>query len=277
MAVQTKPAAEKPHEVFDLDAGWKLLQEYSRIPVQDMYNHAENIMEKALQVAPYPCIRRFRFLDLVMVTTDVYPLIIKRLKQGETFLDLACCLGQEIRQLVHDGAPSENTYGSDLYDGFFPLSYELFQDKSSLKTTFVAADIFDDASPLMGLAGKMNIIYVGDFFHLFNLEDQEKIAERIVQLLVAMPGSLVVGRHSGDGIAGEYSRVRDGSGRKHFQHNPHSWKELWDRVGERTGSSWLVNVELVTEFKFRSVDEEVSNEFQRLQGAKGLMYTIERR
>lgn len=212
-----------------------------------------------------------------MVTTDVYPLIIKRLKQGETFLDLACCLGQEIRQLVHDGAPSENTYGSDLYGGFFPLGYELFQHKSSLRTTFIAADIFDDASPLMGLAGKMNIIYVGDFFHLFNLEDQEKIAERIVQLLVAVPGSLVVGRHSGDEIAGEFSRSGDGSGRKHFQHNPQSWKELWDRVGERTGSSWLVNVELVTEFKFRSVDEEVSNEVQRLQGARGLMYTIERR
>lgn len=44
MAAQTKPAAEKPHEVFDLDAGWKLLQEYSKIPVQDMYNHAENIV-----------------------------------------------------------------------------------------------------------------------------------------------------------------------------------------------------------------------------------------
>jgi len=31
------------------------------------------------------------------------------------------------------------------------------------------------------LAGKMDIVYTGAFFHLFSLENQEKIAARIVQ------------------------------------------------------------------------------------------------
>src|ERR1700761_8160460 len=178
----------------------------------------------------------FQFLDLSMVTTDIYQEVLERIKHGEKFLDLGCCFGQEIRRLVFDGAPSVNTYGSDLWEGFLSIGYELFKDKDRLQTTFIAADVFDDSSPLTTLAGQMNIIYTGAFFHLFNLEDQEKIAIRIIQLLAPQPGSLIVGRQSGSEISGEFSRSGDVNARKSFRHNEQSWKELWDRVGEKTGS-----------------------------------------
>ncbi|KAL9473479.1 hypothetical protein ACSS6W_007859 [Trichoderma asperelloides] len=268
---------EDPFEIYDLDSGRKLLHEYSGISNEDVRNHIELIQTKALQVRPYPCIRRYRFLDLIIMTTDVYQEVLDRVKKGEKFMDLGCCFGQEIRQLVHDGAPSANTYGSDLWGDFLSIGYELFKDKDRLQTTFIAADIFDGSSPLVGLTGKMNIIYVGDFFHLFSLEEQENAATRVAQLLAPEPGSLIIGRQSGSEIAGEYSRAGDTSGRRHFQHNPQSWKELWERIGEKTGMKWSAEVNICPEFKFKSaVREDKSSEVQRLMSAKGLRFIIRR-
>lgn len=243
--------------------------------------------DKALQVAPYPCIRRFRFLDLVLSTTAAYPSILARVQAGATFLDLACCLGQEIRKLVHDGAPSTNTYGADLYGGFFPVGYELFRDAGTLQTTFLAADLFDDASPLVKqLAGQVDIIYAGDLFHLFGLAQQEAVAARVVQLLRAAPGSMLVGRHSGAETPTESARVTSDGTKKHFNHNADSWEALWERVGEKTGTKWRVEAELVPEFKFAGAPavsevagiKEASGdgEVAKLRGAKGLVYTITR-
>ncbi|KAL7908082.1 hypothetical protein GGI35DRAFT_480802 [Trichoderma velutinum] len=274
---KSPPNGENPFEIYDLDSGLKLLREYSGIPDEDVKNHIESIKEKALSVRHYPCIRRYRFLELIMMTTEVYQEVLERVKIGEKMMDLGCCFGQEIRKLVHDGAPSANTYGSDLWGEYLSMGYELFKDKDRLQTTFIAADIFDVSSPLVKLYGRMNIIYVGDFFHLFNLEEQEAIALRIVNLLAPKTDSLIIGRQSGGEIAMEYSRAGDTSGRKHFQHNPQSWKQLWDRVGDRTGSKWSADVELCQEFKFkRSVTVDTSSEVKRLINAKGLRFTIRR-
>jgi hypothetical protein len=215
-----------------------------------------------------------RFLDLTMMTTEIYPKVLQRLQAGEKFLDLGCCFGQEIRQLVFDGAPSVNTYGSDLWDDFFSIGYELFRDKDRLQTTFIAANVFDDSSPLTKLSGQMNIAYTGDLFHLFNLEQQEQIALRIVQLLAPQPDSIIIGRQSGSEVPGHYARSGT-NGPKHFRHNPESWAELWDRVGERTGSRWLVEATM----RFPEFISSVPGTGSAKQGepdSKGLRYTIKR-
>ncbi|KAL7809055.1 hypothetical protein V8C26DRAFT_412315 [Trichoderma gracile] len=266
-----------PFDTYDLDAGIKLLREYSGIPDEEVYTHVESIKEKALQVRAYPCIRRYRFLDLVLKTTSVYQEVLERVENGDKFMDLGCCFGQEIRQLVHDGAPSINTYGSDLWGEYLSMSYELFKDQDRLRTTFIAADIFDHSSPLVELTGKLNIIYVGDFFHLFSLEEQEQIAVRIIQLLAPQSDSLIIGRQSGGEVAGENTRAGDTSGRKHYQHSPQSWKQLWDRVGNMTGSKWSAEVDLCPEFRFKTSESaDESSEVQRLRKAKGLKFTIRR-
>lgn len=52
---------------------------------------------------PYPCIGAYRFLDLSIISSPQYDEILSRVKSGEKFLDLGCCFGQEVRQLVsHD-------------------------------------------------------------------------------------------------------------------------------------------------------------------------------
>jgi SAM-dependent methyltransferase len=133
-----------------------------------------------------------------------YAEILGRLKGGEEkFLDLGCCFGQEIRRLVYDGAPSENLTGSDLRPEFFELGYELFKDRETLKSSFIAADIFDTKSELKSLYGTIGVLYAGSFLHLFGWEKQVVIAKRMVELLKPVPGSVVLGRQVGDLVPGE--------------------------------------------------------------------------
>lgn len=56
--------------------------------------------KKAFAIFAYPCIGMYRFLDLSISQRSEYPEIVRRLKGGEKILDLGCCFGQEIRQLV---------------------------------------------------------------------------------------------------------------------------------------------------------------------------------
>ncbi|KAH8898667.1 hypothetical protein GQ53DRAFT_877703 [Thozetella sp. PMI_491] len=267
---------------YDLDAsilgqsGRRLLREYSGIAEEEINSHVETMRAKAFEVCPYPCIGMFQFLDLSMMSTASYQEILDRVKGGQKFLDLGCCLGQEIRQLVFDGALSENTYGSDLWEGFFPVGYELFKDEDRLRTTFIPADVFDDSSPLTKLSGMMDIVHTGALFHLFGLEQQEQLALRIVQLLAPRPGSMLIGRQSGSEVSGESSRAGDKSGRKSFQHNPQSWAELWARIGEQTGSKWSVEADL-SQPEFTMLSQEgKSKELEKKMTAKGLRFFVKR-
>ncbi|KAK9420690.1 putative Methyltransferase domain-containing protein [Seiridium unicorne] len=197
---------------YDLDASIlgeparELLREYSGVSDNDINDHVEAIRAKAFKI----------FLDLSMMTTHVYPEVIQRLKQDEKFLDLGCCFGQEIRKFIFDGAPSSNTYGCDLWSELLDIGYEHFWDEDRSQATFISADVFDNTYPLTQSARRMNIIYTGAFFHLFSLEEQEKVVLRVVQLLVPQPGSLVIGRQSGSEVAGESSRSGVKSRRKPF-------------------------------------------------------------
>lgn len=262
------------------DSARRLLQEYANIKDDDeMYLHVDKCCEEAFKVAPYPCIGMVQFLDLSLQSmTSIYPEILDRVKKNGKFLDLGCCLGQEIRQLVFDGAPSSNTYGSDLWGDFFEVGYKLFNDKDRLQTTFIAADIFDDGSQLVTeLAGKVDIIYTGAFFHLFTLDEQERAAARVVQLLAPKPGSLIVGRQSGGEEAREEERKGNTGGKKYFKHNAQSWKELWKRVGETTGTRWSVEADVnLPEYGLSGVAEGKSVEIQNKMQARGLRYVIRR-
>jgi hypothetical protein len=148
------------------------------------------------------------------------------------------------RHQVFDGAPSTNMYGSDLRAEYFDLGYELFRDKDSFRATFLAADVFEEPSPLTELAGRLDMVYAGSFFHLFDHAQQLAVAKRCAQLLAPRPGSLLVGRQVGNAAAGEYvvkGRARDYS---RFRHDAASWRALWDRVGEETGTRWEVQADM---------------------------------
>jgi len=160
-------------------------------------------------------------------------------------LDLGCCFGQDIRYLVSEGVPAESIYGSDLRGEFIDLGYELFMDKDRLKSTFITSNIFD-TSPSSGfepIQGKINIIYAGSFFHLFDWDDQVKIATRLVSILLPEKGSLVLGRQVGSVAPGVLEQKSNESG-KMYRHSAESFTKMWREVGDKTGTEWEVDAVL---------------------------------
>src|SRR5207253_3242808 len=95
----------------------------------------------------------------------------RRVKDGQKLLDVGCCVGQDLRKLVYDGAPAENTFGSDREQSFMDIGYELFLDKSTSKITFIAADILNPDSDLKQLNGQIDIIHAASFLHLFDWDE----------------------------------------------------------------------------------------------------------
>lgn len=137
-----------------------------------------------------------------------------------------------------DGAPAENLTGCDLHQGFMDLGYDLFRDRDTLATKFVEGDIVasqfdgDQEHPFKELLGKIDIIHVSSFFHLFPLPTQLLIAKRLLRLLQPVPGSLIIGRQTANIKPGVY---RHGScGETHpgmWRHDVASWTEMWEEAG----------------------------------------------
>ncbi|MCJ1298531.1 hypothetical protein MMC08_001321 [Hypocenomyce scalaris] len=220
-----------------------IFEKYCGIPSDQVIPHIVQLRERAWDIWPYPCIGRFNFLDLGISQSTLYPHILRRVKDGQTLLDLGCCFGQDIRKLVSDGAPAENLWGADLRAEFINLGYDLFLDKETLKTTFLTADIFDPESALKQLDGQIDIVYTGSFFHLFVWDDQVKVAKRVARLLKPRKGSLVLGRQVGTVKPGEYPHRTNPTGVM-WRHDGASFASMWKEVGEATGTKWDVNATL---------------------------------
>ncbi|KAI2895239.1 hypothetical protein CBS63078_4254 [Aspergillus niger] len=219
-----------------------ILAEYSKIPEEKIIDHVKQVRDRAFAVFPYPCIGSFRFLDISISNSSAYSEILSRLKDtSDIYLDLGCAMGQDIRHLVHQGAPQSQIYGSDLYSKFIDLGYELFADRDTLSCEFITSDIFDDSSELFQRLGeKVDMINAASFFHLFDWDTQVKLAKQVMKLMKPKPGSIVVGRHVGDYNAGELEAKELGS--NIWRHDLDSWRRLWEQVGRETGTEWKVDV-----------------------------------
>lgn len=167
-------------------------------------------------------------------------MVLKRLGEGQKLLDMACCFGQTIRQLIADGAPAENVIGCDLQPDFIELGYKLFKDRNKLQSKFLAADIFDPISALVDLKGQIDMIYTGSFFHLWGLEKQKEVSKLVASLLRPQHGSMILGRQIGAVNAAEKSSA---SGTM-YRHNIESFKKLWKEIEEETGVKFAVEAKL---------------------------------
>jgi len=166
--------------------------------------------------------------------------ILPRMLGGDqTFLDLGCAFAQDVRRLVADGVDSRQCYGADLRLDFLQLGYELFNDRDTLKTRFIEADIFDQNSSLKKLDGQIDIVNASSFFHLFDLEEQKQVARSVIKLMRPRKDSLIVGRQVGNANPREVPR-RDGAGSR-FRHDVESWRQMWDDVGQEFGVKFEVD------------------------------------
>lgn len=112
--------------------------------------------------------RQFRFIDLTLSRSPSYPHILQLLKAGGNLLDLGCCFGQDLKKLIHDGAPASSLFVADLRSEFIELGYELFLDKHKIGVQFLIADIFDPFSSLKQLDDQLYVVYIGLFLHIFD-------------------------------------------------------------------------------------------------------------
>jgi len=220
-----------------------LLENYSHIAPDRVIPHILEVRDRAWEIHPYPCIGQLRFIDLAISRSPSYPIVLQRLKEGASLLDLGCCFAQDLRKLVHDGAPSKNLWGAELKGDFLELGYDLFRDRETLHAHFMEADVFDTEGPLKQLEGKMNFVEIGLFLHLFDLAGQTKACERIVTLMKPQKGVLILGQQIGSLEAGS---IDLSSGSKMYKHNLETFEKMWKEVGEKSGTEWKVSANMDT-------------------------------
>lgn len=192
-----------------------------------------------------------RFLNLNLSANPHYGEILHRLTtRSETLLDAGCCFGQDLRKLQFDGAPPHSLYGLDVEPSFLELGYDLFCDRDGMaEATFVSGsllkDVDEDASTsdsLSQLHGAIDIVHASSLLHLFTWDEQVRAASRLVGFAKTKAGCMILGRQVGALIAGEYRGLHEGS--SSFRHNVETFQQLWEEVGEKTGSKWRVDARL---------------------------------
>ncbi|KAI0489487.1 hypothetical protein F4859DRAFT_152806 [Xylaria cf. heliscus] len=232
----------------------ELLEQYSKIPSDEVTAEILEIRDKAWEVAKYPCIGHFTYVRLLEFggNNPGMQKAIERLKapgSQDTFLELGGFICQTIRQLAFEGVDSARLYGTDLHAEFIELGYLQFRDRETLKATFVAGDMLipdvEYAASAMARTfnAKISIAHASNFFHLFSWESQLVICERIVRFfprgLSAENPALLFGVHMGSLKPGE---MRVGTFSV-FLHDEETFQLLWDEIGRKTGTKWKVSMQ----------------------------------
>ncbi|KAI1478500.1 hypothetical protein F4774DRAFT_385015 [Daldinia eschscholtzii] len=219
----------------------KLLENYSKIPPAEVVKHINSIRERGFAANPYPCIGLYRFTNLTLLTHPLYDSIVERLgAAGATYLDVGCCFGQDLRQLVLDGVPSDRLIGLDVAGALMDLGYEFFLDRDVLRSRFVVADVFKgtEQGPAWTDLEKrgVDVMHCSAFFHLFTLEDQISAAKNLARLI--KKDGVIIGRQIGSVKPGDVPAIKDQS--FSYRHDVDTFNAMWKQVGEATETRWKV-------------------------------------
>ena len=165
---------------------------------------------------------------------------MERLKNGQNFLDVGCCMGQDLRRLALDGVPTTNMYATDVVEDFWEVGYDLFRDRDTMNAHFVKVDILDANSALAALHGNFDVVHVALVLHLFGWAKQLEVCRQLV--LLSKIGTAVLGCQVGSNDAGEMAC--GWAENPVFWHNVESFKEMWRVVEEDTRTRWTVKASL---------------------------------
>jgi hypothetical protein len=105
------------------------------------------------------CTDQGLFLNPAISIHPSYSMILERLKKGASLVDVGTFIGQDLRRLVVDGAPSTNLYGVDIVN-HWDIGFDMFRDRDKFHAHYIETDILYPSPALQDLNGKMNIIWV---------------------------------------------------------------------------------------------------------------------
>jgi SAM-dependent methyltransferase len=204
--------------------------------------------DQAWELCPYGCVGTFGFTYPAIQIHREYATVLQTVNSGGKFLDLGCGFGQNIRQMILDGAPAENLAGGDISTELTECGYDYFLDRDRLASKM---HIFDILEPTPGdvfhqLHGSVDVVNAAMFFHLWDRPTQIRACVNTISLLKPQPGSKIIGWQIGRSPGGEVLRPVATAGNKckwTFQHDPETWEKLWKEIGELTGSEWKVEAE----------------------------------
>ena len=229
-----------------------------------------------------PCLGSFHFLDLALSVHPAYEDILRRIRSGVPFLDVGCGLGQDIRKLALDGAPTELLFGADLTKEYIDAGYDLFNDKDKFKGSFLAVDLFDERSALRQLR-PFGVINSTNFLHMFDRDMQIRAATCLVKLLSVDKGSLIVGTMAGSILPGEkpiegaFATLSQGKYKTTFKHDAATFTTLWEEVAHIVDAKFKIDVQLTKEVKGT---EQIGGKEVRLYfntpDIRTLVFTVER-
>jgi len=196
----------------------------------------KKILDKVLEIGnlamttvkDYRCIREGRFAVSRMATNAHYSTLlsthngdISKLK----IIDIGCCFGTDIRQLLIDGASIDNITAIDQFKEFFLLGLELFDDKKYNSEFYkkhndfmIESNFLDDTKfydqlkeLLHGVdpRGYYDVVHMGSVLHLLSEEDVAKALEVANTLL--KQGGLYFGQTVGNSSAGNCFRNEKGN------------------------------------------------------------------
>ncbi|CCM03426.1 uncharacterized protein FIBRA_05557 [Fibroporia radiculosa] len=255
------------------DAELVFLRKAISTDYEEIRRRVIEVQKEAYTKYPYPCIRAFHHVSLMMTANPIYQTVLNASKLGETLLlDLGCCMGTDVRKLVQDGYPASHILGCDLRQDFIDLGFKLYSDGETCPIHFFTSDIFNcpvefefgrDPSAitpgariteLAQLTGSLTHIYVGALFHLFDESTQYAIALRLASLLKRRSGAVIFGRHRG---LEQEGMIDDHLGRIRYGHSERSWPVMWRKVfGEAEGDEFATSRVLV-EAKINDFDHTI--------------------
>jgi SAM-dependent methyltransferase len=163
---------------------------------------------------------------------EVLDRLLKKEDAPLKLLDLGCGFATDLRLLTFEGVDSKQLYGLDHVDDLIKCGYDLFQDKETLLSKFVIADLLKPETVPRELFGTLDIVWAGAAFHLFDYEGQVQATILTVRLLKPRAGSLIFGYQLGHEPAKHY----DGR----FGHDASSFEKLWKEVELATSSKWEI-------------------------------------